>query len=76
MVWLKKYPDDNDFWVDHGIGRRVCTWIEKVWQQDPSSLDPDKPIRADLDRLLAELIRLGVSDAKVSEDALAGGFGI
>jgi hypothetical protein len=76
MVWLKKYPDDNDFWVDHGVGRRVCTWIEKVWRQNLSLLDPDKPIRVDVDHLLAALVRLGVADAKVLEDALASGFEI
>lgn len=75
MTWLNSYPNDSEFWVDHGIGRRVCVWIEKVRPQDPSLLDEDKPIRFQIDRLLAALITLGVSDATRLEEALAGGSG-
>jgi hypothetical protein len=73
MTWLKSYPKHNDFWVDHGIGRRVCVWIEKVWRQDASLLATDEPIRLHVDRLLAALVSLGVADAKRLEEALAGG---
>jgi hypothetical protein len=76
ITWLKSYPNDSDFWVDHGIGRRVCVWIEKVRPQNPSLLDEGKPIRFQIDRLLAALISLGVSDATRLEEALAGGSGI
>ena len=75
MTWLKSYPNDNDFWVDHGIGRRVCVWIEKVWRQDASLLATDEPIRLHVDRLLAALVSSGVADAKRLEEALAGGSG-
>ena len=75
-AWLESYPDDSDFWVDHGIGRRVCVWIEEVRRQEPALLDTDKPIRFDVDRLLAALISLGVADAKRLEEALAGGSGV
>jgi hypothetical protein len=73
MTWLKSYPNDNDFWVDHGIGRRVSVWIDEVRRQQPSLLETDKPIRLHVDRLLAALISLGVADAKRLEEALAGG---
>jgi hypothetical protein len=75
-TWLENYPDDKDFWVDHGIGRRVCVWIEEVRRQEPSLLDRDKPVRFDVDRLLAALISLGVADARRLEEALAGGSGV
>src|SRR5262249_45765812 len=71
MNWLKSYPNDCDFWVDYGIGRRVCVWIAEVRRQDPSLLDTDKPIRFHVDRLLAALISLGVANAKQLEEALA-----
>ena len=76
MTWLESYPNDSDFWVDHGIGRRVCVWIEEVRRQEPSLLDRDKPVRFDVDRLLAALISLGVADARRLEEALAGGSGV
>lgn len=72
-TWLKSYPNDSDFWVDHGIGRRVCVWIDDIRRQEPSLLDTDTPVRFDVDRLLTALISLGVADAKRLEEALAGG---
>jgi len=72
-VWLESYPKDSDFWVDHGIGRRVCVWIDEVRRQEPALLDTDKPVRFHVDRLLAALISLGVAEAKRLEEALAGG---
>ncbi len=72
-VWLESYPNDSDFWVDHGIGRRVCVWIDEVRRQEPSLLNTDTPVRFDLDRLLTALISVGVADAKRLEEALAGG---
>lgn len=74
-AWLRSYPDDSDFWVDHGIGRRVCVWIGEVRRQEPTLLDPNEAVRLDVDRLLAALISLGVADARRLEAALARGPG-
>ncbi len=74
-TWLGSYPDDSDFWVDHGIGRRVCMWIEEVRRQESALLDTDESIRFDVDRLLAALISLGVADARRLEEALDRGPG-
>lgn len=70
-AWLKNFCEDTEFWVAHGIGRRVCLWIEKVWSQDPALFDLNKTIRIDLDHLLSGLISLGVADAKSLEETLA-----
>lgn len=72
-AWLNSYPDDKHFWVDHGIGRRVCSWIEEARLQQPVLFDIDAPSRFDVDRLLAGLISLGVAEAKRLEEALARG---
>ena len=74
-AWLGSYPNDTDFWVDNGIGRRVCVWIEEVRHQEPALLDTDEAVRFDVDRLLAALISLGVADARRLEEALARGSG-
>lgn len=74
-AWLRSYPDDSDFWVDHGIGRRVCVWIEEVRRQEPILLDTNEEVRLDVDRLLAALISLGVADARRLEEALARASG-
>jgi hypothetical protein len=72
-AWLRSYPDDTFFWIDHDLGRRVCVWIEGVWRKEPALLDPKQAVRFDVDRLLAALISLGVADAKRLEEALAVG---
>ncbi len=72
LTWLDSYPSDRQFWVDHGIGHRVCAWIETIRDQDASLFGVEKPIRFDLDRLLPVLIALGVADAKRLEEALPG----
>lgn len=74
-VWLRSYPDNSDFWVDYGIGLRVCVWIEEVRRQEPTMLDTNEEVRLDVDRLLAALISLGVADARRLEAALARGSG-
>ena len=74
-TWLASYPNDTDFWVDHGIGRRVCVWIDEIRRHEPSLLETDTPVRFDVDRLLGGLIGLGVPDAKRLEEALAVGTG-
>ncbi len=72
-TWLQSYPNDSEFWVDHGFGYRVCGWMEEVWRQEPALLDTDKTVRIDVDRLLAALISLGVVNARRLEEALARG---
>ena len=74
-AWLRGYPDHRDFWVDYGIGRRVCVWIEEVRRQEPTLFDRNEAMRMDVDRLLAKLITLGVAEASRLETALARGSG-
>jgi hypothetical protein len=64
-AWLRSYPDDTDFWVDHEVGHRVCVWIEEVRRQESALLDIDEAMRFDVDR---------VADAKRLEEALARGI--
>ena len=69
-AWLGHYPSDSTFWVDHGIGARVCRWIENVHEQDPTVLNASQPVRRDVDRLLAGLVTAGVAEARRLEDEI------
>lgn len=69
--WLRSYPEDSEFWVAHGIGRRICMLIEKHWKLEPAVLDTIGTIRMDLDRMLAALVNLGVSDARRLEESIS-----
>ena len=70
-TWVDSYPDDVQFWVDHGIGRRVCLWIESVLGQDGALLSEAEPRRLEVDRIAAALVRLGVVEARQLEQSLA-----
>ena len=70
-AWIGSYADDTGFWLEHGIGRRVCAWIDRVRQSAPQALSTDKPDRQKIDVILATLVRLGVPEARQLEAALA-----
>jgi hypothetical protein len=69
-AWLTSNPDDNTFWVDSEIGRRLCCVMEAIFKADPKAFGIDQPLRKDIDNLLAALVRLGVPDAHRLEEAL------
>ena len=68
--WLTNNPDDDVFWVDSDIGRRLCSVMETIFDVDPKSFGIDQPLRRDIDDLLAALVRSGVPDAHRLEQAL------
>jgi hypothetical protein len=69
-AWLTSNPDDNTFWVDSDIGRRLCSVMEAIFNVDPKAFGIDEPLRRDIDNLLAALVRLGVPEAHRLEEAL------
>jgi hypothetical protein len=68
--WLQRYPSEIEFWVDHGIGRRFCLWIDGVRQSAPDLVRNETPLRSRIIRLVAALVNLGVAEAKHLEEAL------
>jgi hypothetical protein len=69
-AWMQSYAKDTEFWIDYGIGRRICVWIEDVYRQEPALLTMDDAVRSDVDRLLAALVNLGAPEARRLEKAL------
>jgi hypothetical protein len=70
-AWLESFHEDTDFWVDHGVGRRVCEWIDNVHQAKPDAFDSTGSARNKVDRILAALVHVGIADAKRLEEMLA-----
>jgi hypothetical protein len=33
--WFAAHPVDKAFWVEHGVGRRLCSIIERIIEIDP-----------------------------------------
>jgi len=69
-AWVDSYPDDTRFWIEYGIGRRVCLWIENVLGQDAALLDEGEPLRIEVERIVAALVRVGVVEAQRLEQSL------
>jgi hypothetical protein len=69
--WLRTYPDDLSFWVDHKIGRRFCAWVDSIRHSAPEVLAAGKLERQGIDAVSSTLIRLGVPEARQLETALA-----
>jgi len=72
-TWLRVFADNIDFWVDQGIGDRVAKLIAAHLQLDAELLEPGDARRTDIDRCLDQLVRLGVVEARRTEQALARG---
>jgi hypothetical protein len=68
--WLSVHPDGTEFWIGHGIGRRVCSVIEAIVALDPRLFAPGQPTRREVDDFIGKLIRMGVSEAHRLEEAL------
>jgi len=68
--WMAAFPDATDFWIEHGIGRRVCALIEATRHIEPTLLASGQPLRDQIDRLLPGMVRVGVAEAARLERAL------
>ena len=69
-AWMMANTDDKEFWVDHGIGRRLCSVVESILALDPTAFKPGSPVRGAIDSLLASLVRMGVAEANSLEERL------
>ena len=74
-VWLAALPDVDAFWVDYGIGRRVCALIENMRNHNPTVVDADEALQNEVGRLLTALISFGVPEAARLEEVLAARLG-
>lgn len=70
-AWVAAFPDNSEFWTDHGVGRRVCALIEKTLFRGGQLVDQAQPLRKDLDFVLAALVRVGVGEAARLEKIFA-----
>jgi hypothetical protein len=70
--WVAAFPDNNEFWVDQGIGRRVCALLDVVLVKTNALFGAQRTLRRDVDAILAALVRSGVPDAVRLEQSIAG----
>jgi hypothetical protein len=70
-VWVETFRENRTFWIEFGVGQRVCALLEQLCLIDPRSFKVDTSTRASADRLLAALVSIGVPEACSLERALA-----
>jgi hypothetical protein len=68
--WLASHPDNKEFWIDQGLGRRLCSLMEAILASDPQRFASDQSLRNDIDSLLGTLVRMGIAEAHRLEESL------
>lgn len=70
MEALEAYQDSRAFWIDHGVGRRVCNWLQSILKDHHKTLTDDTKASSDLAHILASLVAVGVPEARSVEKLL------
>jgi hypothetical protein len=66
-AWVFAFPDDTDFWINHGIGRRICALIDTILIKSNALFGVHSALRSDVHAVLAAMVRVGVPEATRSE---------
>ena len=61
-AWLGR-TQAAGLWISAGIGRKVVQWFEAATTEEPALLAPAHPSRVRIDRVLGQLVGLGVAEA-------------
>lgn len=61
-TWFRRTPA-SDLWINLGIGRNVVQWFEAAIVDEPGLLGPAHYARDRIDRVLGNLIRVGIAEA-------------
>lgn len=68
-AWWRAQAANAEFWIDHGIGRRVCEWIDKALLRLP--LSPAELDSAELTAMVDTLVKCGTPLARALDERLA-----
>ena len=68
-AWWRVQGADAEFWIDHGVGRRMCEWIEKAVLDVP--VPPTVLDGTELAAILDVLVQTGSPVAGALEERLA-----
>ena len=68
-AWWRVQGANAEFWIDHGVGRRVCDWIDRAALGAPVSLTVLDS--AELTAIVDLLVQCGTLLARALEERLA-----
>ena len=70
-TWIDAFPEFRQLWIDHCVGRRWCLVMEAIRARSPESVGHSAVPRPAIDRVVAELVALGVPEASRLEEDLS-----
>ena len=70
---VQKFPDDTKFWADYGVGKSFCDWVDALLRNHGHGFLDSEGVRADVERIVSDLIRLGIAEATALEIVLSAG---
>jgi hypothetical protein len=71
-AWCSAYGIDTNFWSEKDIGGRVCSWLGRMLEADPTATAILSAVADDLMKCLDVLIRSGVAQASEIEERISG----
>ena len=69
-VWFSTHSGDTEFWIENGVGRRMCNVIEAIVELDPGLVGRTQSARKEIEGFLGVLIGMAVSEAHRLEETL------
>ena len=69
--WMAEYPEDTSFWIDYGVGKRICAWLTEAMKTHPGAFASPRCPSPEIDRILDSLLLLGVAAARPVEQTLS-----
>jgi hypothetical protein len=67
--WLERFPDSNQFWIEWDFGRRLSAVMISIFHASPEAFEAHE-IRSRIDKILTQLVGLGVGQAHEMEKLL------
>jgi hypothetical protein len=71
-AWFERLRSDTSVWGTLGVGRKVVAWFEAVVLEDPALMGPAHPQRVRIDRVLGQLVAVGIAEAHELEKQVEG----
>ena len=64
--WLERFPKSNQFWIEWDFGTRLSSILITIYRASPAAFEADG-MRSRIDKILAQLVGLGVGQAHEME---------
>jgi hypothetical protein len=60
-IWLDRFPDGDQFWIEWEVGRRICSILISIFQQAPEAFSDT--VMPEVERVLSKFVSFGAPQA-------------